>query len=113
VIAGSDKVVAKDTFNAIMVGRNDGPDEFVFKASTGSTQTQQKASIAGFNMGDSIDISSYLTEYGVVAKASMVGEKAVVIFKDTVSSNVNFTLELTFQEDVVPVDLLALYGTTT
>ena len=30
VIAGSDKVVANNMFNAIMVGRNDGADEFVF-----------------------------------------------------------------------------------
>jgi Ca2+-binding RTX toxin-like protein len=113
VIAGSDKLVAEDTFNAIMVGRNDGNDDFVFKALSGTTQTQQKASIAGFNQGDSIDISSYLREHGVVAQASMVGEKAVVVFKDTATSNVNFTLELTFQEAVVPLDLLALYGTTT
>jgi hypothetical protein len=77
VIAGSDKVVAKDTFNAIIVGRTDRADEFVFKATSGSSPNQQKASIAGFDKGDSIDISSYVTKYGAVTLPSIIEDGKV------------------------------------
>ena len=114
VIAGSEKLVANDTFNAIMVGRTDGADEFVFKASTGgSTQThQQKASIAGYSNGDKIDISAYVAEYGSHTHALAADKKsAVVIFDKTPeTSSVDFRLELAFQESVVG-DLQFLFST--
>jgi hypothetical protein len=111
VIAGSDKIVAKDTFNAIMVGRNDGNDDFVFKTDSGFTLTQQKASIAGFTAGDKIDISDYEDKYGD-ATYVLTGQKAVVTFKETANPDVTkFTLELAFQDAVIPADLLFLYST--
>ena len=113
VIAGSDKVVAKDTFNAIMVGRNDGADEFVFKATSGSTQThQQKASIAGFDKGDSIDISSYVTKYGTVTlpTATEIEDGKVELAFGTGSNA--FSLELAFQDPILnSADLLFLLNT--
>ena len=114
VIAGSDKIVARDTFNAIMVGRTDGAEEFVFKATDGGNPNlnQQKASIAGYSAGDKIDISDYVDEYGS-ATYVLNGQKAVVTFKETATTTVtNFTLELAFQEAIVPADLQFLYGTT-
>lgn len=114
VIAGSDKVVANNMFNAIMVGRNDGADEFVFKATSGSSQIQQKASIAGYNNGDNIDISAYVTEYGLATHVLAADKKSAVVTFDKTpenTSSVNFSLELAFQEAVVG-DLQFLYGTT-
>ena len=112
VIAGSEKHVANDTFNAIMVGRTDGAEEFVFKASDGSTKTQQKASIAGYSAGDKIDISAYVDAYGSATHVLAVdGKSAVVTFDKTTTNSVDFRLELAFQESVVPRDLEFLYGT--
>jgi hypothetical protein len=111
VIAGSDKIVAQDTFNAIMVGRNDGNDDFVFKRTDVSGLTNQKASIAGFTAGDKIDISDYEDKYGD-ATYVLTGQKAVVTFKETANPDVTkFTLELAFQDAVIPADLLFLYST--
>jgi hypothetical protein len=112
VIAGSDKVVANNMFNAIMVGRNDGADEFVFKKEVGGSLTQQKASIAGFNAGDKIDISAYVDAYGSATHVlAGDGKSAVVTFDKTTTTSVDFRLELAFQEAVVPADLQFLYAT--
>jgi hypothetical protein len=111
VIAGSEKLVANDTFNAIMVGRTDGAEEFVFKASDDSTKTQQKASIAGYSAGDKIDISAYVDAYGSATHVLAVdGKSAVVTFDKITTNSVDFRLELAFQESVVG-DLQFLYGT--
>ena len=115
MIAGSEKLVANDTFNAIMVGQNDGADEFVFKKEVvaGLTSlTQQKATIAGYSRGDKIDISDYEERYGEATHV-MNGAKtaAVVTFKDEADAT-RFTLTLAFQEAVVG-DLEFLYGTPT
>ena len=115
VIAGSEKLVANDTFNAIMVGRTDGDDEFVFNKEVvaGSTPLiQQKATIAGFSAGDKIDIS----KYGTVLDADILISPNADSSEESNASltfNSGFVLNLSFQDAMVDLDDLkfALYGT--
>ena len=115
VIAGSEKLVANDTFNAIMVGRTDGDDEFVFNKEVvaGSTPLiQQKATIAGFSAGDKIDIS----KYGTVLDADILISPNADSPEESnarLTFNSGFVLNLSFQDAMVDLDDLkfALYGT--
>jgi len=116
VIAGKDKLVANNMFNAIMVGRNDGADEFVFNQEVvaGLTPlTQQKATIAGFSSGDKIDIS----KYGTVLDANILISPNADSPEESNASltfNSGFVLNLSFQDAMVNLDDLkfALYGTS-
>jgi hypothetical protein len=107
VIAGSEKLVAKDTFNAIMVGRNDGADEFVFNKEVvaGLTPlTQQKATIAGFSAGDIIDIR----EYGTVLTYDSTHSSVAGVPQDSqakITFQSGFVLNLSFQGAVTDTDL--------
>jgi hypothetical protein len=107
-VKGGPEITADNARDVIMVGQG-ANDKFVFDVDPAATRVVQSARIAGFNNGDSIDISSYVTKYGA-ATASMVDGKAVVIFKDTmVPATTNFTLELAFQDAVTMGDLQFLY----
>ena len=112
VVEGSAKLAASSAFDAIMVGKADDNerDVFAFTVDATATNTEQTARIAGFDAGDKIDISDYVSEYGVATLAedgSYVTFSAVADAADgneTVATD-NFVLNLSFQSDTAIQDL--------
>ena len=103
MVEGSAKRAASSAFDAIMVGKADDNerDVFAFTVDATATNTEQTARIAGFDAGDKIDISDYVSEYGVATLAdddSHVTFGAVADENGTVVTG-NFVLNLSFQSD--------------
>ena len=108
-VKGGPEITASNARDVIMVGQGVN-DKFVFDVDPAAVRATQSARIADFNIGESIDISSYVTKYGAATTSMDGAGKAVVIFKDTMApTTTNFTLELTFQETVTLGDLTFLY----
>jgi hypothetical protein len=103
-VKGGPKITADNARDVIMVGQG-ANDKFVFDVDPAAARVGQSARIAGFDKGDSIDISSYVTKYGTATTSSIMQDGTV----EVAFGSSAFKLELTFQDAVVPADLLFLY----